>query len=80
LVRLGDVAYVPYLILTYPFHLAGLDVRQSLAGLFIALGLLIFILGVLAWFYARLEKKGTADFWIYRFSRHPQYLGWIVWS
>jgi hypothetical protein len=51
-----------------------------LAGLFIALGLLIFILGVLAWFYARLEKKGTADFWIYRFSRHPQYLGWIVWS
>jgi protein-S-isoprenylcysteine O-methyltransferase Ste14 len=80
LVRLGDVAYLPYLILTYPFSLIGLDVRQSLAGLFIALGLLIFILGVLAWFYARFEDKGTADFWIYRFTRHPQYLGWIVWS
>jgi len=21
-----------------------------------------------------------ADFWIYRISRHPQYLGWIIWS
>ncbi|NNG26117.1 MAG: hypothetical protein HKM87_01215, partial [Ignavibacteriaceae bacterium] len=23
---------------------------------------------------------GVATFWIYRFSRHPQYLGWITWS
>jgi hypothetical protein len=22
----------------------------------------------------------VADFWIYRISRHPQYLGWILWS
>jgi len=80
LVRLGDVAYVPYVILVYPLSLVGVDVRQSLAGLFITVGLLIFILGVLAWFYAQFERKGTADFWIYRFTRHPQYLGWIVWS
>jgi hypothetical protein len=46
----------------------------------ITLGLLIFVLGVMAWFYARFQRKGTADFWIYRFTRHPQYLGWIVWS
>jgi protein-S-isoprenylcysteine O-methyltransferase Ste14 len=80
LVRLGDVAYLPYLVLSYPFSLIGLDVRRFLAELCVSLGLLIFILGVLAWFYARFQKKGTADFWIYRFSRHPQYLGWIVWS
>jgi protein-S-isoprenylcysteine O-methyltransferase Ste14 len=80
LIRLGDVAYVPYMILVYPLSLAGMDVRQSLASLFISLGLLIFILGVLAWFYAQFEKKRTADFWIYQFTRHPQYLGWIVWS
>jgi protein-S-isoprenylcysteine O-methyltransferase Ste14 len=79
-VRLGDVAYVPYMLLVYPFSLVGRDVRQSLAGLFITLGLLLFVLGVLAWFYARFQRKGTADFWIYRFTRHPQYLGWIVWS
>jgi protein-S-isoprenylcysteine O-methyltransferase Ste14 len=80
LVRLGDVAYVPYMILVYPFSLVGVDIRRSLAGLFVTLGLLAFVLGVLAWLYARFQGKGTADFWIYRFARHPQYLGWIVWS
>jgi protein-S-isoprenylcysteine O-methyltransferase Ste14 len=79
-VRLGDVAYVPYMALVYPFSLVGVDIRRSLAALFITLGLLLFVLGVLAWFYAQFQKKGTADFWIYRFTRHPQYLGWIVWS
>jgi protein-S-isoprenylcysteine O-methyltransferase Ste14 len=80
LVKLGDVAYLPYMVLVYPFSLAGVDLRRFLAGAFASLGLLIFVLGVLAWFYARLQKKGTADFWIYRFTRHPQYLGWIVLS
>lgn len=80
LVKLGDIVYLPYMILVYPFSLAGIDIRKSLAGLFISLGLLIFILGVLAWFYARVRRKVTADFWIYRFTRHPQYLGWIIWS
>jgi protein-S-isoprenylcysteine O-methyltransferase Ste14 len=80
LVHLGDIAYVPYLALVYPFAWIGIDIRHFLAGLIATLGLLIFVLGVLAWFYARFQKTGTADFWIYRFSRHPQYLGWIVWS
>jgi protein-S-isoprenylcysteine O-methyltransferase Ste14 len=80
LVKLGDIAYVPYVALVYPFSLAGIDIRRAVAGLAITAGLLIFVLGVLAWFYARWQKQGTADFWIYRFTRHPQYLGWIVWS
>jgi protein-S-isoprenylcysteine O-methyltransferase Ste14 len=80
LVHLGDIAYLPYMILVYPFSMLGIDIRIDLAGLLISLGLLIFILGVVAWFYARFLHKGTADFWIYRFTRHPQYLGWIVWS
>jgi protein-S-isoprenylcysteine O-methyltransferase Ste14 len=80
LVKLGDIAYLPYILLVYPFSLFGLDIRRFLAGAFASLGLLVFVLGVLAWFYARFQKKGTADFWIYRFTRHPQYLGWILWS
>lgn len=80
LVKLGDIAYLPYIVLVYPFSLLGLDVRRLLASLFASLGLLVFILGVFAWFYARFRRKETADFWIYRFTRHPQYLGWILWS
>jgi protein-S-isoprenylcysteine O-methyltransferase Ste14 len=79
-VRLGDVAYLPYMVLVYPMSLIGIDIRQALAGLLVSLGLLLFVLGVLAWFYARFQKRGMADFWIYRHTRHPQYLGWIVWS
>ena len=78
LVKLGDIAYLPYMALVYPFSLMGIDLRRFLAGTFASLGLLIFVLGVLAWFYARFQKNGTADFWIYRFTRHPQYLGWII--
>ena len=80
LVKLGDVVYLPYMMLVYPFSLAGVDIRAALANTLINLGLTIFALGILAWFYARLRRKATADFWIYRYTRHPQYLGWIVWS
>jgi len=80
LVKLGDIAYLPYILVVYPLSLVGLDARRFVAGAFASLGLLVFVLGVLAWFYARFQKKGTADFWIYRFTRHPQYLGWILWS
>ena len=80
LVKLGDIALLPYATVVYPFALLGMDVRRTLAYVAIVFGLLIFMLGTLAWFYAKLQRKGTVDFWLYRFSRHPQYLGWIVWS
>jgi protein-S-isoprenylcysteine O-methyltransferase Ste14 len=80
LVKLGDIAFLPYVMLVYPFSLAGLDIRQSLTGILASAGLLIFVLGVLTWFQARVQQMGTAETWIYRFTRHPQYLGWIIWS
>jgi protein-S-isoprenylcysteine O-methyltransferase Ste14 len=80
LVKLGDIAYLPYMILVYPFSLVGMDIRKFLAGFFAGLGLFIFILGVLTWFYARFRHRNTAECWAYRFTRHPQYLGWILWS
>jgi protein-S-isoprenylcysteine O-methyltransferase Ste14 len=80
LLKLGDVVYLPYMIVVYPFSLLGVDVRMSLNLVIIGLGLLIFTLGTIAWFYSRYQKKGMSDFWIYRHSRHPQYLGFLVWS
>ena len=47
---------------------------------FTGAGILIFLLGVYAWLTARARGKGVADFWVYRVSRHPQYLGWILWT
>lgn len=79
-IKLGDIVFLPYMILVYPFSLVGVDLRWTVANTAISVGLLLFIVGVFAWFYARLRRRGTADFWIYRFTRHPQYLGWIIWS
>jgi protein-S-isoprenylcysteine O-methyltransferase Ste14 len=80
LLKLGDIAYLPYMAVAFPLALLGIDVREAIPLVCIGLGLFIFLLGTVAWFFGRLARKGTADFWLYRCSRHPQYLGWIMWS
>jgi protein-S-isoprenylcysteine O-methyltransferase Ste14 len=80
IMALGDVAFVPYVALTLPPWLAGFDARLAIGGAAIALGLLIFTLAVASWLMARAEGRGVVEGWLYRHSRHPQYLGWIVWS
>ena len=78
--KLGDIAFLPYLIVLYPFRLLEIDVGMPLALLAIGLGLFIFCLGTITWFYGKSEGKEIIDFWIYKYSRHPQYLGFLIWS
>jgi len=80
LVNLGDVAYTPYIIIVYLFALANFDVRLYFAYTVIGLGFFLFLLGTVAWFYGKIEKRETVTFWVYKYSRHPQYLGYIIWS
>jgi protein-S-isoprenylcysteine O-methyltransferase Ste14 len=80
LMNFGDISYLPYMALVYPFWLARVDIREALAWIGVGAGLLIFVLGTIAWFYGKAQKRKTIDFWIYRYSRHPQYLGFIIWS
>jgi HEAT repeat protein/protein-S-isoprenylcysteine O-methyltransferase Ste14 len=78
--QLGDIVYLPYRLLRSLFLKIGFDIHYPLVYLLIGLGLLLFIIGTFTWFVSRQRKKDMADFWIYKISRHPQYLGWIVWS
>ena len=80
LVNLGDIAYLPYIIPTYLFHLIGPDIRTPLAIAVTGIGFFIFLLGTIAWFYGKVQKRETVTFWLYKYSRHPQYLGYIIWS
>lgn len=80
LVDLGKVVLIPYWILMWFFRLFNWYAHKFLVYLFLAAGALLFVLGVFAWFQARYEKQKVATHWIYRYSRHPQYLGWIIWS
>jgi len=77
---LGDIAYLPYIAIVWPFSLTGVDARGGVALGSIALGLFILVSSTTAWFLARFEGRPVADVWLYRVSRHPQYLGWLVWS
>jgi protein-S-isoprenylcysteine O-methyltransferase Ste14 len=77
---LGKVIYVPYWILMWIFGLFKWNAHHFLSWFFMAAGAFLFTWGVLLWFRARSGGKRVAISWIYKISRHPQYLGWIVWS
>lgn len=78
--QLGDIIILPFKGLSFLYSLTGLNKWIPLSYLITGTGLLLFFLGTMTWFYTHIQKKGVADFWIYRICRHPQYLGWIVWS
>jgi protein-S-isoprenylcysteine O-methyltransferase Ste14 len=80
LAALGSIIRVPYDLLRWPFRQLGLNPYWPIVYFFLGVGLLIFFLGTFAWLSARARKQDVADFWVYRISRHPQYLGWIIWS
>lgn len=80
LIDLGKVVLIPYWILMWFFRLFNWYAHNFLIYLFMVTGAFIFVLGVFAWFKARYNKQKVAKHWIYKYSRHPQYLGWIIWS
>lgn len=86
LLKLGDISYLPFWVIMYTLRLLGvveLQLRSAgtlLANLTIFVGLLIFCVGTFTWFYGKLENMRVFDFWVYTHSKHPQYLGFILWS
>jgi protein-S-isoprenylcysteine O-methyltransferase Ste14 len=80
ILSLGDIVYLPYAAVVYPLVNLGLDIRDQLPWPVMGLGTGIFVISTIAWMVARFEGHGVAEHWLYRISRHPQYLGWILWS
>jgi protein-S-isoprenylcysteine O-methyltransferase Ste14 len=77
---LGKVIYVPYWILLWFLGLFKWNAHNFLSWFFMAIGAFLFTWGVLLWFKSRYSGNKVATSWIYKISRHPQYLGWILWS
>ena len=80
LIDLGRVVLIPYNILMWFFELFNWNAYHFLVYLFMGSGVLIFVLGVFTWLQTRSGRGKVAANWLYRYSRHPQYLGWIIWS
>lgn len=77
---LGMIIYVPYWIMMWFFELFNYYAKDLLSWFFMSTGSFLFVWGVFVWFQNRFGSKGVATQWIYKISRHPQYLGWIIWS
>lgn len=87
LYNVGNVFYIPYwlAISAYGDEVGSRwgnlpEVRDTYGGIFIAVGLLLLFLGVAAWLDSKYRGRGLVDSGVYRWSRHPQYLGYILWS
>ncbi len=80
LLDLGKVIYVPYWVLIWLFGLFKWNAHNFLIYFFMCSGSFLFTWGVLLWFKSRFGGNKVASTWIYKISRHPQYLGWILWS
>jgi len=86
ILELGDSVYIPCdMIRHIVMGLSGYTLfervfDQVLFDALIYSGSTVFFLGCVAWFYGKFNGIRLVDFWIYRYSRHPQYLGFIIWS
>ncbi|TKJ18091.1 MAG: hypothetical protein CEE43_18745 [Promethearchaeota archaeon Loki_b32] len=82
LLSFGSIIKLPYIIIEY---FASFSMNKYLFILYfsygiILIGLVIFSFGVITWLQGVLKKKDIFDFSIYKYSRHPQYLGYLLWS
>ena len=84
--ELGHVVLLPNFTLT---EIYWADIIDGITFRFIAnvihygftiIGIAIFAIGTTSWFLARFRNQMVVDFGIYKYSRHPQYLGFLLWS
>ena len=83
----GQVFLVPYWLAITAYASEGgriwaniEQVRDVYGSIFIIVGLLVLFLGVAAWLNTKYQGRRLVDSGIYRLTRHPQYLGYILWS
>ncbi|MFW9968413.1 MAG: methyltransferase family protein [Candidatus Thorarchaeota archaeon] len=78
---LGAIVYLPILAVFLAQRVVGLiPFLFLLPSIIQGIGFMIFLLSVMSWFQGRFKDVRIVDFWAYRYSRHPQYLGFIIWS
>lgn len=78
--QLGNIIYLPYELLMWLAGLINWNAHSFISYFFMSAGAFLFVWGVLVWLQTRFGGKGVASSAVYKFSRHPQYAGWLIWS
>lgn len=83
--ELGDFIYMPYDVLRFIFINLAKDFPLYIFDnmvfyLIIYLSAFIFFLSCASWFYGKFKGLKIIDFFTYKYSRHPQYLSFLIWS
>ena len=91
ILTLGDIVFAPFFVLMFfleYFLTEFLEVSVSRVLLFdfgigiglmcIKLGYMIFFFSTFNWLFAKFSRIKIIDFWIYKYSRHPQYVGLLL--
>ncbi|MFX1457235.1 MAG: methyltransferase family protein [Promethearchaeota archaeon] len=79
ILELGSIIKLPYFIISIVSENPDLSIWYVSFAI-ILIGLFIFTMGVIAWFQGVIKRRKIVDFSIYKFSRHPQLLGYLLWS
>lgn len=87
-IRLGLITFAPMWVVNAVVTWVAKLVMPELSGdffipicyAFMVIGLTILFLGTVTWVKDRLQHITLSTGGVYRFSRHPQYLGFIIWS
>jgi protein-S-isoprenylcysteine O-methyltransferase Ste14 len=78
-IALGHIFIIPNIIideLNLSWFFYGVDLRILL----MILGMFIFMIGTSIWFFGRYTGMDISNTSIYKYSRHPQYLGFLIFS
>jgi protein-S-isoprenylcysteine O-methyltransferase Ste14/uncharacterized protein YxeA len=80
LLEIGSIIYLPYNFIMWLFGLLNFNAHYLISWVCMATGSLLFVYSVFIWIKDKFQNIGVSTSWIYKYSRHPQYLGWIIWS
>jgi hypothetical protein len=66
--------------ISYHLQDTAYDKLELFSNALIGVGFFIIVFGIFNLLIGIFENEGAVSFWLYKYIRHPQYLGYILWS
>jgi protein-S-isoprenylcysteine O-methyltransferase Ste14 len=91
ILELGNIVYLPYdilriiifafiMIITKNIINIGMIIDIVLFFIILLFGITIFFISCSNWLYGKFINSDIITWGIYKYSRHPQYLGFLIWT